>query len=87
MKKVITIHINGILFNMEEDAFSTMRESLFRQGKQGDKQTEVLLAAKFNELLGAGKQVITLADVQNVLPSWVLRSVTDTPATTLTTMK
>lgn len=68
MKKVITIHINGVLFNMEEDAFNAMRESLFRQGKHGDKQTEMLLADKFNLLLSSSKQVITLADVQMVLP-------------------
>jgi phage shock protein PspC (stress-responsive transcriptional regulator) len=73
MKKVITIHINGILFNMEEDAFATMRESLFRQGKQGDKLTETQLADKFNQLLVSGKQVITLADVQMVLPQLGLR--------------
>lgn len=68
MKKVITIHISGILFHMEEDAFAVMRESLFRQGKQGDKATEALLAEKFNALLTPLKQVITLADVQQVLP-------------------
>lgn len=68
MKKVITIHINGILYNMEEDAFATMRESLFRQGKQGDKVTESLIAEKFSSLLSTSKQVITLADVQLVLP-------------------
>lgn len=73
MKKVITIHINGILFNMEEDAFATMRESLFRQGKQGDKQTEIQLADKFSQLLTSGKHVITLADVQTVLPQLGLR--------------
>jgi len=68
MKKVITIHINGTLFHMEEDAFAAMRESLFRQGKQGDKVTEALLAEKFNALLTPGKQVITIADIQAVLP-------------------
>jgi phage shock protein PspC (stress-responsive transcriptional regulator) len=68
MKKVITIHINGILYNMEEDAFATMRESLFRQGKQGDKITESLIAEKFSMLLSESKHVITLADVQSVLP-------------------
>ena len=68
MKKVITVHISGLLFHMEEDAFATMRESLFRQGKQGDKATEVLLAEKFNALLTPAKQVITLSDVQTVLP-------------------
>lgn len=68
MKKVITIHISGMLFHMEEDGFTIMRESLFRQGKQGDKATEAALAEKFNALLTPGKQVITLADVQMVLP-------------------
>lgn len=67
MKKVITIHINGLLFHMEEDGFSMMRESLFRQGKQGDKATEAILAGKFSALINPDKQVITLADVQVVL--------------------
>ncbi len=67
MKKVITIHINGLLFHMEEDGFNVMRESLFRQGKQGDKATEAVLAEKFSALINSAKQVVTLADVQNVL--------------------
>jgi phage shock protein PspC (stress-responsive transcriptional regulator) len=67
MKKVIIIHINGILFHMEDDAYSTMRERIFKQGKQGDKQLEATLAEKFTLLLSASKQVITLADVQQIL--------------------
>jgi phage shock protein PspC (stress-responsive transcriptional regulator) len=78
MKKVITIHINGVLFHMEEDAFATMRESLFRQGKQGDKATEVLLAERFGALLTPGKQVITLNDVQTVLPQLGFRLIYET---------
>lgn len=67
MKKVITIHINGLLFHMEEDGFNVMRESLFRQGKQGDKATEAVLAEKYSALINSAKQVVTLADVQDVL--------------------
>lgn len=73
MKKVITIHINGILFNMEEDAFAAMKESLFRQGKQGDRGTEALIAEKFSALLSSSKQVITLSDVQFILPQLGIR--------------
>ncbi len=78
MKKVITIHINGLLFHMEEDGFNVMRESLFRQGKQGDKATEALLAERFSALINSAKQVITLADVQNVLGQLGFRSNFDT---------
>ncbi len=80
MKKVITVHISGLLFHMEEDAFATMRESLFRQGKQGDHATEVLIAEKFNLLLSPGKQVVTLADVQAVLPQLGFKLSYDTSA-------
>jgi phage shock protein PspC (stress-responsive transcriptional regulator) len=81
MKKVITIHINGLLFHMEEDGFNVMRESLFRQGKQGDKATEVVLAEKFSALINSAKQVITLTDVQNVLTQLGFRSSFDTSQT------
>jgi phage shock protein PspC (stress-responsive transcriptional regulator) len=78
MKKVITIHINGLLFHMEEDGFNMMRESLFRQGKQGDKATEAVLAEKFSALINSAKQVVTLTDVQNVLAQLGFKSTFDT---------
>lgn len=81
MKKVITIHISGLLFHMEEDGFNIMRDSLFRQGKQGDKATEALLAEKFGALLTPGKQVITVSDVQTILPQLGFR-ITFEPNTT-----
>lgn len=74
MKKVIIIHINGVLFHMEEDAYATLRESLFRQGKQGDKQLEATIAEKFTALLSDFKQVVILADVQQVLTELGFRS-------------
>lgn len=81
MKKVITIHINGLLFHMEEDGFNVMRESLFRQGKQGDKATEAVLAEKFSALINSAKQVVTLADVQNVLGQLGFKSSFETSQT------
>lgn len=81
MKKVITIHINGLLFHMEEDGFNVMRESLFRQGKQGDKATEAVLAEKFSALINSAKQVVTLTDVQNVLGQLGFKSSFETSQT------
>lgn len=76
MNKTIIININGIVFHIEEDAYELLRTYMTdvkrhfaytADSAEIVKDIEDRLAEMFNErLAGDGKQVIVLADVQEV---------------------
>jgi phage shock protein PspC (stress-responsive transcriptional regulator) len=70
MKKTISIHLGGLMFHIEEDAYHRLDSYLSRIRAQFDAQEEaeeivhdieLRLAELFNEALSANKQVVTLA--------------------------
>jgi len=76
MKRVETIHINGIVFSIEDDAFGKLGAYLEALGKyfeneQGSREIIADIEARISELFterssGAG-QVVTLTDVSKVI--------------------
>ena len=76
MKRVETIHINGIVFSIDDDAFGKLRAYLETLGKyfeqeQGGREIITDIEARISELFterdgGAGK-VVTMADVTKVI--------------------
>lgn len=76
MKKTTTIHLSGILFHIEEDAFNLLHEYLqsieahFNQNKNRQEIIEDIenrIAEIFTEKLHNNKQVITHTDVQEMI--------------------
>ena len=76
MKKTIKININGIVFNVDEDAFDQLSKylkSLERHFSRTDEGKEIIsdiearIAELFQECLSPGKEVINIADVTKVL--------------------
>jgi phage shock protein PspC (stress-responsive transcriptional regulator) len=76
MNKTITITLNGIIFHIEEEAFLKLKEYLEsvrnRLGADADKDEvmtdiEASVAEKFTAKVSAAKQVITLADITELI--------------------
>lgn len=74
MKKTLTINLNGIVFNIDEDAYQVLNEYLTDLGKHfsADEKEEILkdiearIAELFTEKLGF-RNVVEIQDVQEVM--------------------
>ena len=78
MEKTIIIHLNQIVFNIEEKAYQKLSQYLdsikkhYKNTSDGDEivsDIEASAADHFNELLGKTKKVITLEDVEKLISS------------------
>ena len=76
MKRVETIHINGIVFSIEDDAFVKLGSYLdtlskYFENEQGGREIitdiEARIAELFAEQDGSARQVITMTDVTKVI--------------------
>ncbi len=76
MKKTFTININGIIFNIDDDAFEKLQKylgeinehfSAFKGGREVVTDIEARIAELFQEKISDSKQVITIDDVDNVI--------------------
>ena len=76
MNKTLTINISGIIFNIEEDAYETLRNYLSNikrhfQNEEGCDEIVADIEARLSELLkaktNAGKQVLLNTDVEEVI--------------------
>ena len=65
MKKIITVHLAEKVFQIEEDAYAYLNNVLSGQWKKPEMEREI--AAKLQEKLHAGKNVIIFPDVVDVL--------------------
>jgi len=65
MKKVISIHLAGKMFQIEEDAYTYLNHVLSSQWKKQDSEAQI--AEGLEQKLNAGKTVITYPDVVDVL--------------------
>lgn len=78
MKKTVTINLNGTVFNIEEDAYASLKaylDSIKSYFENYDDSQEIMsdiearAAERFNEKLSAAKQVVTLSDVDELMQS------------------
>jgi len=75
MKKTLTINLNGIVFNIDEDAYQTLKSYLNEIGahfvseeeKEILKDIEARIAELFGEKLQGNKRVIEITDVESVI--------------------
>ncbi len=76
MKKTFTININAIIFNIDDDAYEKLKKYLgeinehfssFDGGREIVTDIEARIAELFQEKISESKQVISLADVNNVI--------------------
>ena len=75
MKKTLTINLNGIVFNIDEDAYQALKSYLNEIGahfvseeeKEILKDIEARIAELFAEKLQGNKGVIEIADVESVI--------------------
>ncbi|MBE9469463.1 MAG: PspC domain-containing protein [Bacteroidetes bacterium] len=76
MKKTFTININAIIFNIDDDAYEKLKKYLgeinehfssLDGGREIVTDIEARIAELFHEKISEAKQVITLADVDNVI--------------------
>jgi phage shock protein PspC (stress-responsive transcriptional regulator) len=65
MKKIVSIHLNNKVFQMEEDAYLYLQQTLSRQWKKDE--LEVQIADRVEEKLVGGKTVVSYPDVVDVL--------------------
>ena len=65
MKKVISIHLDNKMFQIEEDAYSYLNNVLNGQWKKQELEAQV--AERFEQKLNGGKTVITFPDVVDAL--------------------
>ena len=65
MKKVISIHLAGKMYQIEEDAYTYLNQVLSSQWKKQELEAQV--AEQLEQKLHAGKSVITYPDVVDVL--------------------
>jgi len=65
MKKVITIHLNDKMFQIEEDAYAYLNSALSGQWKK--QELEAQLCERFSQNLAGGKTVIIYPDVVEAL--------------------
>ena len=76
MKKTIRININGLIFNLDEDAYSKLQKYLssitnkFLNTEDGNEviaDVEARISELFNEKVGDRKEVITMEDIDYVI--------------------
>ena len=76
MKKTLTVNLGGTVFNIDDDAYRLLDNYLsnlkihFRKEAGADEivdDIERLISELFAEKLSAGSQVITIADVEEVI--------------------
>ena len=76
MKKTITINLGGMVFNIDDDAYTVLKDYLNRVGKHYERDasaSEILediesrMSELFRERMGSGREVITRTDVENVI--------------------
>ena len=76
MNKTLTINISGIVFNIEEDAYETLKNYLGKikrhfQSEEGNEEIVADIEARLAELLKAkmhvGKQVLLMADINDAI--------------------
>ncbi len=75
MKKSISITLNGLVFNIEEDAYEMLEKYLdsIKKYYEGTEEAEILndiessIAEKFSAKLKSEKQAITIADVEEII--------------------
>ena len=75
MKKTLTINLNGIVFNIDEDAYQALKSYLNEIGahfvseeeKEILKDIEARIAELFAEKLQGNKDVIEITDVESVI--------------------
>jgi phage shock protein PspC (stress-responsive transcriptional regulator) len=72
MKRVETIHINGIVFSIDDDAFGKLSSYLntlskYFEKEQGGAEIIADIEARISELFTVQEKVITLADVTKVI--------------------
>ena len=65
MKKVISIHLNNKMFQIEEDAYTYLNNALSNQWKK--QELEVQIAERLEQKLIGSKIIITYPDVVDVL--------------------
>ena len=65
MKKVISIHLNNKMFQIEEDAYTHLNNVLSSQWKKQELEAQV--AERLEQKLNGGKTVITYPDVVDAL--------------------
>ena len=65
MKKIISIHLNNKMFQIEEDAYSYLNHVLNSQWKK--QELEVQVTERLEQKLSGGKTVITYPDVVDAL--------------------
>jgi len=65
MKKVISIHLNNKMFQIEEDAYTYLNNVLSSQWKKQELEAQV--AERLEQKLNGGKTVITYPDVVDAL--------------------
>ena len=76
MKKTVSINMNGIIFNIDEDAYEMLQKYLgeissrfsnAEEGKEIISDIEARISELFSQKVNAAKQVITIEDVQDVI--------------------
>ncbi|HXB40270.1 MAG TPA: PspC domain-containing protein [Bacteroidia bacterium] len=76
MNKTLTINISGIVFNIEEDAYETLKNYLGKikrhfQNEEGNEEIVADIEGRLAELLKAkmhaGKQVLLMADINDAI--------------------
>ena len=65
MKKVVSAHLGGKMFQIEEDAYTYLNNVLSRQWKKQELEAQV--AERLEQKLNAGKTVINYPDVVDAL--------------------
>ena len=65
MKKVISVHLAGKMFQIEEDAYGYLNHVLSGQWKKQELEAQV--TERLEQKINAGKSVITYPDVVDVL--------------------
>jgi phage shock protein PspC (stress-responsive transcriptional regulator) len=76
MKKTITINLNGMLFNIDDDAYTRLEEYMKRieaHFSGQDESNEIMndiearIAELLNERLGGGKKAVSLSDIEEII--------------------
>ncbi|MBN2213807.1 MAG: PspC domain-containing protein [Bacteroidales bacterium] len=76
MKKTISINLNGMLFNIDDDAYERLKEYLRRieahfsgQNESNEimNDIEARIAELLNERLGGAKKAVSLADIDDII--------------------
>lgn len=76
MKKTFSINLNGMLFNIDDDAYTMLEDYLKRieahfsgqdESEEIMNDIEARIAELINERLGGGKKAVSLSDIEEVI--------------------